>query len=102
MLFLGVCDYRENEFNNVNKHKWRCKAHFDQSNHSNYMQNQDTLSVIDNNISCSTDLISFVCGKQWKRFKGLKAHQRSCKTIKSFDKEMILMILIPKISMKTI
>ena len=102
MLFLGVCDYRENEFNNVNKHEWRCKTHFDQSNHSNYIQNQDTLSVIDNNISCSTDLISFVCGKQWKGFKGLKAHHRSCKTIKSFDKEMVLMILIPKISMKTI
>ena len=88
MLFFGVYDYCQNEFDHVNKHKWRCKARFDQSNHSNNVQNQDTLPVIDN-ISRSTDLISCICGKQCKGLKGLKAHHRSCKTIKSFGKEIV-------------
>ena len=53
------------------------------------MQNHDTLPVIDNKISRSTDLISCVCGKQCKGLKGFKAHHWSCKTIKSFDKEIV-------------
>ena len=89
MLFLGVCEYCKNEFGHVSKRKWRCKAHFDQSYHSNIMQNHDTLPVIDNKISRSTDLISCVCGKQCKGLKGFKAHHWSCKTIKSFDKEIV-------------
>ena len=56
MLFLGVCDYYKNESDHANKPKRRCKARFDQSNHSKNVQNQDTLPVIDNNISRSTDL----------------------------------------------
>ena len=63
MLFLGVCDYCQYEFDHVNKLKWRCKARFDQSNHRKLIQNQDMLPVIDNNISRSTDLICCVCGK---------------------------------------
>ena len=89
VLLLGVCDYCKNEFDHVNKHKWPCKARFDQSNHSNNLQNQDTLPVIDNNISHSTDLISCICGKQCKGVKGLKAHHLRCETIKSFDKEIV-------------
>ena len=89
MLFLGVCDYCKNEFDHVNKHIWCYKACFDQSNHSNNVQNQDLLPVIGNNISHSTDLISCICSKQFKGLKGLKTHHRSCKTIKSFDKEIV-------------
>ena len=63
MLFLGVCDYCQYEFDHVSKHKWRYKARFNQSNHGKRIQNQDMLPVIDNNISRSTDLISCVCGK---------------------------------------
>ena len=80
MLFLGVCDYCKNEFDHVSKHKWRCKVRFDQSNHSSNVQNQDTSSVIDNDISRNTDLISGICGKQCKGLKDLKACRRSCKT----------------------
>ena len=71
MLFLGVCDYCKNEFDHVNKLKWRCKARFDQSNHSKNVQNQDALPVTVNNISRSTDLISCICGKQCKGLEGL-------------------------------
>ena len=71
MLFLEVCDYCKNEFDHVNKHKWRCKARFDQSNHSKNVQNQDALPVTVNNISRSTDLISCICGKQCKGLEGL-------------------------------
>ena len=47
------------------------------------------LPVIDNNISRRTDLISCVCGKLCKDLKGLEAHHRSCKAIKSFDKKKV-------------
>ena len=59
---------------------------FNQSNHSTNVQNQDMLPVIDKNISRSTDLISCI---SCKGLKGLKADHRSCKTIKSFDKEIV-------------
>ena len=76
----------------MNKHKWRCKARFDQSNHSNIIRNQDTLPVI-NKVSRSADLISCDCSEQCKGLKGLKAHHRSCKTVKSFDMEIVKLII---------
>ena len=93
MWFLGVCDYCKSEFYHVNKHTWRCKAHFDQSNHSNIIQNLINFVNL-----LKFNLISCVCGKQCKGLKGLKAHHQSCKTIKSLDKGIV--ILIPKRSMK--
>ena len=81
----------------VNKHKWRCKARFDQSNHSNIIRNQDTLLVIDNKISRTTDLISCDSGEQCKGPKGLKAHHRSCKTVKSFDMEIVNKTIVVKL-----
>ena len=81
----------------VNKHKWRCKARFDQSNHSNIIRNQDTLLVIDNKISRTTDLISCDSGEQCKGLKGLKAHHRSCKTVKSFDTEIVHETIVVKL-----
>ena len=89
MLFLGVRDYCKNEFDHVNKHKYCCKACFDQSNHSNNVQNQDLLPEIGINISDSTDLVSCIWDKQCKGLKGFKTHHWSCKTIKSFDKKMV-------------
>ena len=62
---------------------------FYQSNHSNNVQNLDTLPIIDNNISRSVDLSSCTCGKQCKGLKGIKAHHRSCKKIESFNKEIV-------------
>ena len=79
----------KNKFDHANKQKWRYQARLDQSNHSNNVQSQDTLAVIDNNISRSTHLISCICGKQCQGLKSLKAHHRSCKIIKSFGKDIV-------------
>ena len=87
----------QKSIDHVNKHKWRCKTRFDQSNHSNIIRNQDTLLVIDNKISRSTDLISCDCGEQCKGLKGLKAHHRSCKTVKSFDMEIVNETIVGKL-----
>ena len=48
MLFLGACDFCKKEFDSVNRHKWRCKARIDQSNHSNDVDYHETLPVIEN------------------------------------------------------
>ena len=78
MLFVGVV-----------KPKWRCKTRIDQSNHSNDVDYHETLPVIKNNTSSSSNLISCICGKQCKGLRGLKAHHRSCRIIRYFNKDIV-------------
>ena len=92
ILFLAftVCEFCGKNFESINQHKWRCKSRSYQSSSNSKVANDNVSSnnivnpVIINNRSISNvEYISCSCGKQCKGLCGLKAHQRSCRVVKS-------------------
>ena len=81
----------------MNRHVWRCKSKFTQqsANNDHVTNSNDNIShnivevVNINNANVSNnEFIKCTCGKECKGLRGLKAHQRSCRTIRSLCSEV--------------
>ena len=94
ILFLAftVCEFCGKDFESLNRHKWRCKSRSNQSSSNSNVANNNANSnnivnpeIIHNRLISNVEYISCSCGKRCKGLRGLEAHQRSCRVIKSMS-----------------
>ena len=96
---LAVCSFCGEDFISLGHHTWRCKRKLHQGASQNHITNGNShlpqdLFILNNNISdnngpANTEGIKCACGKKCKGLRGLKAHQRSCRTIKTLCNEVL-------------
>ena len=96
---LAVCSFCGEDFISLGRHTWRCKRKLHQGASQNDVTNgnshlpQDLFNLknnmSDNNGPANTEEIKCACGKKCKGLRGLKAHQRSCQTIKTLCNEVL-------------
>ena len=96
---LAVCSFCGEDFISLGRHTWRCKRKLHQGasqNHVTYGNSylpQDLFilnnNMSDNNDPANTEEIKCACGKKCKGLPRLKAHQRSCRTIKTLCNEVL-------------
>ena len=60
-----------------------------EGNHSNDYSTDDVVDITQNQAPCNSHMIKCICGKQCKGLRGIKAHQRTCRTIKTLNAEVI-------------
>ena len=85
LLFVfAVCLFCGKEFVSLGRHSWRCnsKLHHESEfpnsrNISSPLLPPESMKVVTND----SKIVNCSCGKQCKGLSGLKAHQRSCRTI---------------------
>ena len=99
LFILGICDFCKKDFVSVKRHQWRCKARIESSDsvgrHSNVVTAVESLPPINgSNDPCNTEHLTCICGKECKSLRGLKAYQRSCRTLKTFDEEYNLSLYL--------
>ena len=84
---LVVCNYCGQDFKVLNRDSRRCKSKSksftpnDGDNSRNDLPNEAT--GVESNDSCNSDIVQCICGKRCKGLRGLKAHQRSCRSLSS-------------------
>ena len=93
---LVVCNFCGDDFKVLGRHSWRCKKRFSSNNndgnHGNESSVVDNVSNVNVNVNDPNDpsntyIIKCICGKPCKGLKGLKAHQRSCRTVVTLSDE---------------
>ena len=99
LFVLAVCSFCGEDFISLGRHTWRCKRKLHQGASQNLVTNGNShlpqdLFILNNNISdnngpANTEEIKCACGKKCKGLRGLKAHQRSCRTIKTLCNEVL-------------
>ena len=72
-MSMAVCSFCGKDFAHLNKHSWRCEAKLDEINPRRKKVNPQNEPV--GEIKC-------ICGKSCKGIRGLKAHQRTCRSVK--------------------
>ena len=97
-LFLAftICEFCGKDFKEVNGRKWRCKSRSRQSSSNNHVANDNASSsnmvnpeIINNRSIANGEYIHCSCGKKCEGLRGLKAHQRSCRVIKSMGDNFV-------------
>ena len=81
---LGICNYCHEDFKVLGRHSWRCKAKVQQGR-AITEDNQQPAEILPNNDPVVSSTITCCCGKKCKGNRGLKIHQRSCRTIKGLQ-----------------
>ena len=91
-LAYSVCKFCGKDFESINRHKWRYKlrSHQSSSNSNVAIDNANSNNfvnpeIINNRSIANVEYIICSCGKQCKGLRGLKAHKRSCRVIKSMS-----------------
>ena len=83
---LVVCHFCKKDFKVLGRHSWQCKSKpMNLTSNSNHGES----ITIAEKVPCNNDFIHCMCGKKCKGVRGLKRHQRSCRTIKSFSEDII-------------
>ena len=82
VLSMVVCTFCGDEFRSVNRHAWRCQARMEKVNPE---RDDDTEQT--NN---PTGDLKCICGKLCKGLRGLRGHQRSCRSIKHMRDELLV------------
>ena len=83
---LVVCHFCKKDFKILGRHSWQCKSKpMNLTSNSNHGES----ITIAEKVPCNNDFIHCMCGKKCKGVRGLKRHQRSCRTIKSFSADII-------------
>ena len=77
---LVICNYCQEDFKVLGHHNWRCKARAQQGR-TTIEVNQQPAEIIPENDPVVSSTITCCCGKKCKGHRGLKKHQRSCRTI---------------------
>ena len=80
VLSMIVCSFCGNDFKSVNRHVWRCQARMEEVNPDKGDEAEE-LSNISGELKC-------ICGKVCKGLRGLRGHQRSCRSIKPMSDEI--------------
>ena len=76
LMYLVICNFCNQNFKSVNRHKWRCKDRFE---HEAYLpDDRNRRTETSHEVKC-------LCNKVCKNIKGLRIHQRSCTTVKSMN-----------------
>ena len=89
LITLTVCWFCGKDFQSLGRHSWRCKSKIEGSNDANPINNgfnnikhyQLKYVKPENNAA-----IVCCCGRQCKGKRGLRIHQRTCKTIEGLAK----------------
>ena len=96
---LAVCSFCGEDFISLGRQTWSCKQKLHQGASQHHVTNgnshlpQDHFNLnnnmSDNNGPANTEEIKCACAKKCKGLHGLKAHQRSCRTIKTLCNEVL-------------
>ena len=95
-IMLTICSFCGKDFESLGRHSWRCKSRMETGNEANRTNNMfNSIDDYQLNYVESSNNAAFVCccGKRCKGQKGLRIHQRSCKTIKGLAKKLSREIL---------
>ena len=79
-LSMVVCSFCGKDFQSVNRHAWRCQARMEDVNPDT---NEETAEPVN-----PTGEIQCICGKICKGVRGLRGHQRSCRSIKHMSDKL--------------
>lgn len=91
LTVLAICNFCKQDFASVKRHQWRCKSKIptmEADENVNTSRNSHAINI--NNISdnhSNCEHIKCACGKHCKGLRGLKSHQRSCRTVKIISKQ---------------
>ena len=80
LLVFVVCSYCGNDFVPLGRHSWRCKSRM-MDNEPEISSTSGHLNVEERVVIANSQEIACCCGKKCKGMKGLKMHQRSCRTL---------------------
>ena len=80
VLSMIVCSFYGKDFQSVNRHSWKCQARMEEVNP---VREEETPEI--NNIPGE---LKCICGKICKGLRGLRSHQRSCRSIKHMGDEI--------------
>ena len=83
ILSMVVCTFCGNDFRSVNRHIWRCQARMEEINPEPDGEMEEITNMARNEHIC-------VCGKSCKGLRGLRGHQRSCRSIKHMKDELLV------------
>ena len=90
-IMLPICSFCGKDFESLGRHSWRCKSRMETGNEANRTNNMfNSIDHYQLNYVESSNNAAFVCccGKRCKGEKGLRIHQRSCKTIERLAKKL--------------
>lgn len=93
VLFFVVCSFCKREFKSQagrNRHAWRCKSKLSNAAFERSRTTSNSVPIEMPPVVANCGAPSCFCGKKCKNFRGLKAHQRSCKNMKSFSQTDLL------------
>ena len=89
-IILTICSFCGKDFESLGRHSWRCKSRMETGNEANRTNNM--FKSIDhyqlNYVESSNNTAFVCCGKPCKGEKGLRIHQRTCKTIEGLAKKL--------------
>jgi len=80
VLSMVVCSFCGHDFQSVNRHAWRCQARMEEVNPEKGDETEEP-----NNLAGE---LKCICGKVCKGLRGLRGHQRSCRSIKHMSEEL--------------
>ena len=80
LLVFVVCSYCGNDVVSLGRHSWRCKSRV-MDNEPDNSSTSGHLNVEERAVIANSQEITCCCGKERKGMKGLKMHQRSCRTL---------------------
>ena len=90
-IILTICSFCGKDFESLGRHSWRCKSRMETDNEANHTDNMfNSIDHYQLNYVESSNNAAFVCccGKRCKGEKGLRIHQRTCKTIEGLAKKL--------------
>ena len=76
---LAICNFCGEDFKVLGRHSWRCKAKIKEPETKD--SSQPSIEIVLNNEPVVSSEVTCCCGKKCKGHRGLKMHQRSCRTI---------------------
>ena len=92
-----ICQFCHEDFVSIGRHSWRCKRKV-QPNRLNEAEHTPENPTIGNGnvvppnaqqIAVNTEEIKCLCGKKCKGLRGLRAHQRRCRNIRTLATDTI-------------
>ena len=76
---LMTCSLRGEDFKVLGRHSWRCKSKIKDPEKKD--SSPPSVEILPNNEPVVSTEVTCCCGKKCKGHRGLKMHQRSCRTI---------------------
>ena len=93
LVTLAICNNCGLDFKSLGRHVWRCKEKLKQNRNGldrlPTPPNVTEESQMNTSQHTNTSIVKCCCGKQCKGLCGLKAHQRSCRTLFGPQKDIL-------------